>query len=114
VNVLVVDDEEEICKILTKWLSAEGHTVKSALDGEKALQQVKEEHFDVVFLDVIMPGLPSLIVLDEIKSLSPKTKVVMITGRMLDKEFKRELKDKGAPGYIKKPFRLEDILDFLK
>ncbi len=73
-----------------------------------------KEHFDVVFLDVIMPGIPSLIVLDEIKRISPKTKVVIITGRMLDKEFKKELKEKGAPGFIQKPFRLEDILGFLK
>jgi len=113
-NVLVVDDEEEISKMMEKWLSAEGHEVKSALTGEKALEQVKKEHFDVIFLDVIMPGIPSLIVLDEIKRISPKTKVVMITGRMLDKEFKKELKEKGAPGFIQKPFKLEDILGFLK
>jgi len=100
--------------MFTKWLSTEGHKVKSVSTGENALNLFMKEHFDVVFLDVIMPGIPSLIVLDEIKRISPKTKVVIITGRMLDKEFKKELKEKGAPGFIQKPFRLEDILGFLK
>jgi DNA-binding NtrC family response regulator len=113
-NVLVVDDEEDICKMMEKWLSAEGHKVKWALDGEETLKLVVKERFDVVFLDVIMPGIPSLITLFEIKRISPETKVVMITGRMLDKEFKKELKKKGAPGLIQKPFKLEDILGFLK
>jgi len=108
-NVLVVDDEEGICRMFTKWLSAEGHKVKSTLTGEKALQQVKKEQFDVVFLDVIMPGIPSLIILEEIKKISPKTNVVMITGRMLDKEFKKGLKEKASSGFIQKPFKIEDI-----
>lgn len=50
-NVAIVSsDEEEICKMFTKWLSAEGHKVKSALDGEEALKLVEKERFDVVLL----------------------------------------------------------------
>ncbi len=106
-NVLVVDDDEGMRKIFTKWLSGK-HRVKTASNGENALKLVHKERFDVVFLDVIMPGLPSLVVLDDIKKISPKTKVVMITGRMLDEEFRKELQQRGASQQLEKPFTVED------
>jgi PAS domain S-box-containing protein len=108
-SVLVVDDEEEICKMFMKWLSTEGHNVKSALTGKKALDLVKKESFDIVFLDIVMPGIPAIDALVAIKELSPKTKIFMITGKLVDKELWKELKEKGASGYLQKPFKIEDI-----
>ena len=113
-NVLVADDDEGICKIFTIWLSEEGHRVTTATTGDKAPGFVEKGQFDVVFLDIIMPGMPCLVVLDEIKRISSRTKVVLITGRILDEEFEKELKGIGAPGYIQKPFYLEEVLRFLK
>jgi signal transduction histidine kinase len=112
-KVLVVDDEEEICKLLTKWLSSEGHNVKSALTGKKALDLVKKESFDVVFLDIVMPGIPAIDTLAEIKNNSPETKVKMITGTLLDKESWKELRKRGADGYLVKPFKIEDIKNYI-
>lgn len=113
-NVLVADDREGTCKMLTEWLSADGHKVKSALTVEEALQKIRKEQFDVVFWEVIMPGIPSLFALEEIKKISPKTKIVMMTGIFLDREFKKRLKEKGALGFLHKPFKPEDIYGFLK
>ncbi len=110
-NVLVVDDEEEICKMMEKWLSAEGHKVKSALTGEKALNLFKKEHFDIVFLDIVMPGMLAIDALAEIKGISPKTKTFMISGKLVDKELWKELKAEGASGYLQKPFKIENIKD---
>ena len=108
-NVLVADDDEGMCKMFTKWLSADGHKVKTAFTGEEAFDFVKKEYFNLVFLDVIMPGRPILIVLDEIKRISQGTQVVMITGRLLDGEFKEELRQKGASQLLQKPFSIVDI-----
>ncbi len=108
-NALVVDDDEGMCKMFTKWLSGEEHRVKSASTGDKALDLVKKEYFDVVFLDVIMPGRPSLSVLEDIKKISQKTQVILITGRMLDEEFLEEFKQKGASQLLQKPFTIEDV-----
>ncbi len=108
-SVLIVDDEEEICKMLTKWLSVEGHKVESSTTGKKALDLVKKESFDIVFLDIIMPGILAIDTLAEIKELSPKTKIFMITGKLVDKELWKELKAIGASGYLQKPFKIEDI-----
>ena len=78
-NILIVDDEEEICSMFTKWLIHEGHRVESTLTGKKALSLAKKSHFDVVFLDIVMPGLPAIDALEKIKEISPKTKVIMMT-----------------------------------
>ena len=108
-NILIVDDEEEICKMFTKWLSLDGHRVKSALTGRDAVDLIKKDSFNVVFLDVVMPGVPSIEVLEEIKNISPETKVVMITGKLMDKDLLSDLMQKGAIGYLQKPFKIEDI-----
>jgi PAS domain S-box-containing protein len=108
-NILVVDDEEGICQMFTKWLSAEGHRVKTALNGKKALNLFKKERFDVVFLDVIIPGIPSISVLGEMKRIFQEVRVVTISGRLLDMELKKELKLKGASQHLLKPLKIEDI-----
>ena len=112
-NILVVDDEEEICKMFTKWLSLDGHIVKSAFSGKDAVELVKKDSFNVVFLDVVMPGVPSIDVLEEIKKISPEAKVVMMTGKLMDKDLLGELIQKGAVGYLQKPFKIEDIKEII-
>jgi PAS domain S-box-containing protein len=112
-DILVVDDEPDICSMLTKWLSADGHKVKSVSVGSKAINLVKKKHYDVVFLDIVMPGIPGDEVLVKIKEISSKIKVIMITGSLMKKSSWRELKQKGASGYIKKPFKMKDIKKFL-
>ena len=112
-SVLVVDDEEEICKMFTKWISAEGHKVKSALTGKKALDLVKKESFNVVFLDIVMPGIPAINALAEIQEISPKTKIFMITGKLVNKGLWKELKEQGASGCLQKPFKIENIKNCL-
>ncbi len=113
-NILVADDDEGMRKMFMKWLSVEEHRVKTASNGEKALELIKKEYFDVVFLDVIMPGRPSLSVLEDIKKNSQKTQVIMITGRMLDEKFRKEIKQKGVFEQLQKPFTIEDINNCLE
>jgi len=108
-NILVMDNEEEICKILINWLSTKGHRAKSALTGREAIELVKNEHFNIAFLDIIMPGIPGNIVLEEIKRISPKTKVIMITGKLMSHYLLNALREKGASGCIQKPFGIEEI-----
>jgi signal transduction histidine kinase/CheY-like chemotaxis protein len=112
-NILVVDDEEDICKMFTKWLSLDGHSAKYALKGQDAVDLVKKNNFNFIFLDVVMPGMASIDVLKEIKQISPETKVVMITDTLMDKALLDELIQKGALGYLQKPFKIEDIKDII-
>lgn len=113
-NVLVVDDEEEICKMFTKFLTADGHKTKAVATGRKAINQVKKEFYDFVFLDIVLPGIPCTEVLDRIKKILPKTNVVIITGGLLNKVKKSKFRRKGAYGFLQKPFKIEDIMESLK
>ena len=113
-SILAVDDEEEICKMFVKWLSLEGLRVKSASTGKKAIYLAKKEKFDFVFLDIIMPGIPSIEVLKKIKKLSPKTKVIMMSGKLIGEDLLNELRQKGASGFLQKPFKIEDIMRAIK
>ncbi len=112
-NILIVDDEEEICKMFTKWLSLDGHRLKSALTGKGAIDLVREESFNFVFLDIVMPGIASIDVLKEIRKISPETKIIMITGKLMYKDLLNELIQKGASGYLQKPFNIEDIKEII-
>lgn len=113
-KVLIIDDEEEICLIFKKWLSAEGHEVEYALTGKQAINLVKKHRFDYVFLDIIMPGIPAIEVFVRIKTISPQTKIVIITGQLTDNILKKELKQKGAYDYLLKPFKMDYVMDILK
>lgn len=112
-NILVVDDELEICKMLTKYLSIEGHRVKYALTGKEAIKLIKLEDFEVVLLDIVMPGISSMDVLSEIKKISPKTEIMVITGKFLSTHVLDELKQKGVSGFLQKPFKIEEMIKII-
>lgn len=113
-NILVVDDEEEICNILSRLITIGGNRVQVALTGRKAVNLVEKEYFDVVFLDIVMPGMQGDEALEKIKQISPKTKVIMITGSLLTRAKMDKLLRKGASGFLQKPFKIEDIMEILE
>jgi len=112
-NVLVIDDEYKIGKMFKKWLSLGEHRMKFVLDGKEAIHLVKEEHFNIVFLDIVMPGIPAVEVLEKIREASPKTKIIMITGKLVDSGLMKELRLKGASDFLQKPFKLKDVMKHL-
>jgi len=113
-NILVVDDEEEIGQMLEKWISWEGPEVTTVNTGRKAINQVKKTNFDIIFLDLVMPGISGEETLVKIKNISPKTKIVTMTGRVKDTHFLEGLIQKGADSYIQKPFSIREIIDNIK
>ena len=101
-RILVVDDEVEACKALEEFLTLKGHEVHTAHDGPTALNKVKALRFHLVLLDMIMPGMHGLKVLNEIKKIDPFVKIVMVT---VVNEIKqaRQTFNLGAYDYITKP-----------
>jgi len=108
-NILVVDDEEEICKMFKKWLLLEGHRIKFASTGKSAIDLFKKKNFDIVYLDIVMPGISGIEVFEKIRKISSETKIVLMTGELLDNKVLEELKQKGISKILKKPFKIEDI-----
>jgi DNA-binding NtrC family response regulator len=79
-KILVVDDEPKTIKYLSKYLINKGFEVFTAENGEKALEILEDAPVDVVVLDVLMPGMDGMTVLNEIKQNRPVVQVIILTG----------------------------------
>jgi two-component system KDP operon response regulator KdpE len=107
-RILVVDDEPQLRSALRATLSALGFVVADAATGEAALEKLREERFDLVLLDVNMPGLSGLETCRAVRAKSDMG-IVMLTVR--DRaEDKIEALDAGADGYVTKPFDVNELL----
>ncbi len=108
-KLLLVDDEEITIKYLSRQLNNRGFDVSVAYDGATALEKVKEEDFDVVLLDVLMPGINGIDTLREIKQIKPVTEVIMLTGHA-SVEVGIEGMKLGAFDYLMKPFDPDELV----
>jgi two-component system KDP operon response regulator KdpE len=107
-RILVVDDEPQLRRVLRSTLSALGFVVADAETGEAALDRVREEKFDLILLDINMPGLSGLETCRAIRARSD-VGILMLTVR--DRaEDKIEALDAGADGYVTKPFDVNELL----
>lgn len=107
-NVLVVEDEVDICNLISKELQAEGHTVFQAFDGNSALTAVEQHHPQLIILDWMLPGLDGLAVCRRIRQnhLMP---IIMLTARTeeVDRILGLEV---GADDYMSKPFSVRELM----
>lgn len=101
-NVLVVDDEEEI-GVLFRRLLGDSQEVTVAQDGYEALEKAREKPFDLVFLDVRLPGMDGVETLEKIKKILPDAIVVMMSGHSVEEDIRRAM-EMGAQDFIAKPF----------
>jgi two-component system response regulator HydG len=107
-RILVIDDEPVIRDLLFDVLSRRGYTVDTAEDGAIGLKKATTEHYAVVFTDIRMPGMNGVEVYKKLKTISPKSRVIVMTGYGLE-EMIQEALDLGAFADVKKPFDLELI-----
>ena len=108
-SILVVDDEEAIRTVLGGELVNEGYDVRTAGDGDDAINELDKATCDLVLLDIKMPKLNGFEVLKYIKEKHEKTKVVMLTG-FSDLKNAIESKKLGADDFVSKPYDLVDLL----
>jgi two-component system KDP operon response regulator KdpE len=108
-NVLVVDDEPPLRSVLRTSLSARGFAVEEAASGELALEIIPQRAFDIVLLDINMPGMGGLEACRRIRTLTPHIGIVMVTVRDAERDIVRAL-DAGADDYITKPFRFGELV----
>ncbi|MCI0496398.1 response regulator, partial [candidate division KSB1 bacterium] len=107
-NILVADDESSIREGLKQICVRDDHRVILAEDGHKAIELSRADKFHVAFIDLKMPGMEGLAVLDEIKKYSPATEVVIITGFGTIGNVVEAMRS-GAYDYIPKPFTPKTI-----
>jgi len=107
-RILVVDDEPQIRRVMRATLVARGYMVSTARNGEEALEKVREERFDLVLLDINMPGIGGMETCRIIRSQSD-IPIVILSIRNAEKE-KVEALDAGADDYVTKPFSMPELL----
>jgi DNA-binding response OmpR family regulator len=106
-KVLVVDDERIIVKGLRYSLQQEGYEVECAYDGEEAVNAIREKHFDIVLLDVMLPKLSGFEVLQQVREFSD-VPIIMLTAKGDDMDKIMGL-DYGADDYMTKPFNILEV-----
>lgn len=108
-KILIVEDEEKIARVLELELTYEGYEVEKALDGLSGFQLFQQGEWNLILLDVMLPGISGIELLRRIRSNDPHTPVIMLTAKD-SVEDKVSGLDLGANDYVTKPFQIEELL----
>lgn len=116
INILVVDDEKDICWVLDTGLRDEGFHITQVANGEEALREVKGRTFDLAIIDVKLPGKNGFEVLKSVRALDPRLKVLMISGYHYenDRPIQEGILQGDFLGFISKPFELDEVATLIK
>lgn len=111
-HILIVEDEEKIASLLADYLTKAGYQTTIMLDGNNVVSTVKNQHFDLILLDLMLPGKDGLTICREIQEFS-KIAIIMVTARVdeIDRLLGLEL---GADDYICKPFSPREVVARVK
>ncbi|MEN9359168.1 MAG: hypothetical protein RL095_703 [Verrucomicrobiota bacterium] len=108
-RVLVVEDQESVASFITRGLSEEGYLVDKAMTGETALRLASETAFDLIVMDVLMPGLSGLEVTRTLRGRRIQTPILLLTAMSTTNDKVSGL-DAGADDYLTKPFAFDELL----
>ncbi|HPH84188.1 MAG TPA: response regulator transcription factor [Ferruginibacter sp.] len=108
-SILLVEDEENLHEALKLNLELEGYEVTSSYDGAHALKTVKQEHFDLIILDVMLPEIDGIAVCETIRLSNHDLPILILSAKNSSADRVLGLK-KGADDYLTKPFNLEELL----
>lgn len=111
-KILIIDDDPDMCLLLTKFLTKKGYAIQTAQSGHKGLAKLKEEKYDVVFCDYRLGDMDGKEVLREIKTQYPETVVLIMTGYS-DIKTAVDVMKMGAFDYISKPLIPDEVLNVL-
>ena len=109
-RVLLVDDEKDFVESLSQRLQVRDFEVKTSLSGDECLDLILKHEFDVIVLDVLMPGQDGIETLKEIKSIKPLIQVIMLTGHATVETAIEGMK-LGAFDYLMKPTETEELVN---
>ena len=109
VKVLLVDDEIEVTKILSKRLGRRGYDCQTAANGQEAVDAMRQFPFGIVIMDVKMPVMDGMTALQLIHAQWPKTQIILLSGHA-DMQLAVQAMTEGAFGYLMKPVDLDELL----
>lgn len=107
-RLLIVEDEKELCDTVAKSLYRSGYEVDTCYDGNEALDYIFSEDYDLIVLDLNLPGKDGMDILRELRETNEETKVLILSARSQIAD-KVEGLDAGANDYLEKPFHLQEL-----
>ena len=108
-HLLVVDDEPRIVRLVSRVLVSQGHGVETASTGEEALLKAAALNFDLIILDLLLPGIDGHTVLRELLAQDSRARVIVLSA-LGDLEARAQCLREGAVDYVAKPFAVADLL----
>jgi DNA-binding response OmpR family regulator len=112
-KVLLVDDEKDFLAVLAERLETRGLKVDTVTSGEDAVQQVDSQNYDLIILDLAMPGIDGLETLKQIKAKQPNAEIVMLTGQGSIRSSMEAMK-LGAEDFMEKPVNITELMARVK
>lgn len=113
IKVLLVDDEPHFIKMLAERLVGRGFNVETAGGGSEAIEKVKDEPYDAIILDLLMPDMDGLETLRQLKEMNPDLQIILLTGHgTVDKGV--EAMKLGAMDFVEKPADFKELLEKIK
>jgi two-component system response regulator HydG len=113
INILIVDDQIGMLETFTDILEDKGFRVQTAEDGFSAIEKARENAFDVIFMDIQMPGINGVQTFRELKKMNSRVTVVMMTAYALD-DLIAEAVSEGAFAVLYKPFDIEKVVQIIE
>ena len=107
-RILIVEDEKDLCQMIAKSLKESGYEVDIAYNGNEAMELLDVENYDLIVLDLNLPEIDGMEILEEFRTFNQDTKIIILSARSQIKD-KVEGLDKGANDYLSKPFHLDEL-----
>ncbi len=104
-RILLVEDEEQLAQLVAKWLRDESYVVELCSQGGEAAERLASDQFDLIVLDVMLPGIDGLTICSNFRAAEGVTPILMLDGEA-HVECERAGLDSGADDYLTKPFKL--------
>ncbi len=112
-RILIVDDNKDFADVFCDILKANDLKAESCYGGAQAIELVRNNPFDILFLDLRMPEMDGIATLKEVKKIRPDTVVIMMTGYSVDEMVHKAIEEKASE-IIYKPFEIEKVLGLIK
>ena len=108
-SILIIDDDESTCRMLSLMLGKRGYEMETAGTGKEALEKVKERFFNVALLDIRLPDMEGVELLEPLRRMHPDIAIIVLTA-YASVETAMQAVNKGAQAYITKPFDVTELL----